>query len=269
MLKAREEGGIETARTILSKAYGSVKAEEMLARSIQYEHGKPFDYLADADAERIRLLVESESVGIQAIVLSQLEPQKAAKVINLMDAEDKKAVVLRLAKMQSVSPEVMKEIDRSLHEKLLTQNTENSDNLDGRGILAQILKRMNHGSESTILNVLSEQDPELGADLRKRLFTEEDVVGSDDRFIQNYLHDMENRDVAILIVKKSEKFREKILSNVSKNRRADILEEESVLGMVTKADSERLTSQFYTVLRRAWEKGDLRVAGRDEDEVFV
>ena len=39
--------------------------------------------------------------------------------------------------------------------------------------------------------------------------------------------------------------------------------------MVTKADSERLTSQFYTVLRRAWEKGDLRVAGRDEDEVFV
>ena len=80
---------------------------------------------------------------------------------------------------------------------------------------------------------------------------------------------MENRDVAILIVKKSEKFREKILSNVSKNRRADILEEESVLGMVTKADSERLTSQFYTVLRRAWEKGDLRVAGRDEDEVFV
>ena len=269
LLKAREEGGIETARTILSKAYGSVKAEEMLARSIQYEHGKPFDYLADADAERIRLLVESESVGIQAIVLSQLEPQKAAKVINLMDTEDKKAVVLRLAKMQSVSPEVMKEIDRSLHEKLLTQNTENSDNLDGRGILAQILKRMNHGSESTILNVLSEQDPELGADLRKRLFTEEDVVGSDDRFIQNYLHDMENRDVAILIVKKSEKFREKILSNVSKNRRADILEEESVLGMVTKADSERLTSQFYTVLRRAWEKGDLRVAGRDEDEVFV
>lgn len=269
LVKAREEGGIETARTILSKAYGSVKAEQLLAKSIQYEHGKPFEYLADADPERIKLLVEGESVGIQTIVLSQLEPQKAAKVLNLMENEDKKAIVLRLAKMQSVSPEVMKEIDHSLHEKLLTQNTENSDNLDGRGILAQILKRMNPSSENTIINVLSEQDPELGADLRKRLFTEEDVIGSDDRFIQNYLHDMENRDVAILIVKKSESFREKILSNVSKNRKLDILEEESVLGMVTRADSEKITSQFYTVLRRAWEKGDLRVQGRDEDEVFV
>ena len=269
LVKAREEGGIETARTILSKAYGSVKAEQLIARSVQYQHGKPFEYLADADAERIKLLIEGESVGIQAIVLSQIEPKKSAKVINLMDVEDKKNIVLRLAKMQSVSPEVMKEIDHSLHEKLLTQNTENSENLDGRGVLAQILKRMNPSAEYGILDVLTQQDPELGADLRKRLFTEEDVVGSDDRYIQNYLHDMENRDVAILILKKSDEFREKILSNVSKNRRADILEEEAVLGVVTKADSERLTSQFYAVLRRAWEKGDLRVKGRDEDEIFV
>ena len=186
-----------------------------------------------------------------------------------MEPEDKTNIVLRLAKMQSVSPEVMKEIDQSLHDKLMTQNTENSDNLDGRGILAQILKRMNHGSEENILEILSEQDPDLGADLRKRLFTEEDVIGSDDKYIQNYLQAMENRDVAILIVGKSEAFRQKILSNVSKNRGSDILEEESVLGKVTRADSERLTSQFYAVLRRAWEKGDLRVKGRDEDEVFV
>lgn len=269
LLKAREEGGIETARTILSKAYGSIKAEEMLARSVQYKNGKPFDYLADADAERIKLLIEGESIGIQAIVLSQIEPKKSASVINLMDVEDKKAIVLRLAKMQSVSPEVMKEIDHSLHEKLLTQNTENSQNLDGRGVLAQILKRMNPTAENGILEVLTAQDPELGADLRKRLFTEEDVIGSDDRFIQNYLHDMENHDIAVLIFKKSDEFREKILSNVSKNRRYDILEEESVLGVVTKADSEKLTSQFYAVLRRAWEKGDLRVKGRDEDEIYV
>ena len=123
--------------------------------------------------------------------------------------------------------------------------------------------------EENILEILSEQDPDLGADLRKRLFTEEDVIGSDDKYIQNYLQAMENRDVAILIVGKSEAFRQKILSNVSKNRGSDILEEESVLGKVTRADSERLTSQFYAVLRRAWEKGDLRVKGRDEDEVFV
>ncbi len=267
--KAREEGGLETARNILTKAYGSEKAEDMLKKSVKYPDGKPFDYLSDADAERIKILIDGESDAVKSLVLSQIEPKKAAKVINLMDVEDKKKIVLRLAKMKPVAPEVLAEIDKSLHEKLLTQNTENSQNMDGRGVLAQILKRMNPSAENSIINTLSEQDPELGEDLRKRLFTEEDVIGSDDRFIQNYLHDMEDRDIAILIYGKNDAFREKILSNVSKNRRRVILEEESMIHHLTKSDSEKMTSSFYSVLRRAWENGDLRVSGRDEGEVYV
>lgn len=267
--KAREEGGLETARNILTKAYGSEKAEDMLKKSVKYPDGKPFDYLSDANAERIKVLIDGESDAVKSLVLSQIEPKKAAKVINLMDVDDKKKIVLRLAKMKTVAPEVLAEIDRSLHEKLLTQNTENSQNMDGRGVLAQILKRMNPSVENSIINTLSEQDPELGEDLRKRLFTEEDVIGSDDRFIQNYLHDMEDRDIAVLIYGKNDAFREKILSNVSKNRRRVILDEESIIHHLTKSDSEKMTSSFYSVLRRAWENGDLRVSGRDEGEVYV
>lgn len=267
--KAREEGGLETARNILTKAYGSEKAEDMLKKSVKYPDGKPFDYLSDANAERIKVLIDGESDAVKSLVLSQIEPKKAAKVINLMDVDDKKKIVLRLAKMKPVAPEVLAEIDRSLHEKLLTQNTENSQNMDGCGVLAQILKRMNPSAENSIINTLSEQDPELGEDLRKRLFTEEDVIGSDDRFIQNYLHDMEDRDIAVLIYGKNDAFREKILSNVSKNRRRVILDEESMIHHLTKSDSEKMTSSFYSVLRRAWENGDLRVSGRDEGEVYV
>lgn len=267
--KARKEGGLETARNILTKAYGSEKAEDMLKKSVKYPDGKPFDYLSDANAERIKVLIDGESDAVKSLVLSQIEPKKAAKVINLMDVDDKKKIVLRLAKMKPVAPEVLAEIDRSLHEKLLTQNTENSQNMDGRGVLAQILKRMNPSVENSIINTLSEQDPELGEDLRKRLFTEEDVIGSDDRFIQNYLHDMEDRDIAVLIYGKNDAFREKILSNVSKNRRRVILDEESMIHHLTKSDSEKMTSSFYSVLRRAWENGDLRVSGRDEGEVYV
>lgn len=267
--KAREEGGLETARNILTKAYGSEKAEDMLKKSVKYPDGKPFDYLSDANAERIKVLIDGESDAVKSLVLSQIEPKKAAKVINLMDVDDKKKIVLRLAKIKPVAPEVLAEIDRSLHEKLLTQNTENSQNMDGRGVLAQILKRMNPSVENSIINTLSEQDPELGEDLRKRLFTEEDVIGSDDRFIQNYLHDMEDRDIAVLIYGKNDAFREKILSNVSKNRRRVILDEESMVHHLTKSDSEKMTSSFYSVLRRAWENGNLRVSGRDEGEVYV
>jgi flagellar motor switch protein FliG len=76
---------------------------------------------------------------------------------------------------------------------------------------------------------------------------------------------MEDRDIAVLIHGKSEPFREKILSNVSRNRRKIILDEEEFSAdTISKADSERITSAVFATLRRAWEKGDLIVYNRDE-----
>ncbi|MCH5291282.1 MAG: flagellar motor switch protein FliG [Treponema sp.] len=267
--KAREEGGIDTARTILTKAYGSQKAEEVLNRSVQFPNGKPFEYLADANPERICVLLEGETDAVQALVLSQLEPKKAASVIKAMDETAKKNVMLRLAKLKPVAPEVLSRIDKTLHEKMLTQNTENSQNLDGRGVLAQILRRMDPGMEMGIITSLSAQDPELGADLRKRLFTEDDVIASDDRYLQNLLHDMAIEEIAVLIHGKTDAFRSKILGNVSKNRASVILDEESYRGHMLRSEIERETSQFYAMLRRAWEHGDLRIKGRDDGEVYV
>jgi len=269
MQKAREEGGVDTARTILTKAYGAQKAEELLGKSVKYSQGRPFDFLDDADPERIQLLLNGESIAVQSLVLSQLEPKKAAGVINRMDVDTKKQIVLRLAKLSTVSPEVMEGISKSLHDKLLTQNTENSRNLDGRGVLAQILRKMDVSSESTIINTLSDENPELGAELRKLLFTEEDVVNCDDRFMQEKLRFMSEEDISILIRGKTMAFRTKILCNVSKTRGDIILEEEAMKDHVLRSESERITSQFYAELRRAWEDGELIIKGRDDDEVYV
>ena len=264
---AREGGGVDTARTILTKAYGSKKAEDLLQKTVQAEN--PFDFLSEATADRIAVLLTGESEAVQALVLTRLEPKKAAAIINGMDDKLKSRIVLRLAKMEQVAPQVLASVGKSLYEKMLSQNTENTQNLDGRGVLAQILKKMDPGMESSIIATLSSEDPELGADLRKRLFTEEDVVASDDRYMQKKLHDMETKDIAILIRGKKPDFRQKVLSNVSKARCRDILEEEQLRDFVLKSDSERITSQFFAELRRAWEEGKLRVQGRDDGEVYV
>lgn len=266
LTKARESGGVDTARTILTKVYGSEKADQVLQKVVKHPNGKPFDYLADANAERIGILLDGESAGVQALVLSQIEPAKAAKVINRMEPRVKSEVVLRLAKMKPVAPAVIEQLNKSLHEKMMTQNTENSQNLDGRGVLAQILKRMDPGSEYAIITNLCNTNPELGADLRKRLFTEEDVVGCDDRYLQKKLHDMIDSDIVILLRGKSDEFRNKILQNVSKNRARTIVDEEFLKEHILRSDSEKITSQFYSELRRAWEVGELVIKGRDDEE---
>ncbi|MCQ2598383.1 MAG: flagellar motor switch protein FliG [Treponema sp.] len=264
--QSRESGGMNTAREMLEKAYGKRRAEEMLKKAVPYGSGKPFDYLKDADNERIYFLLKDESLGVQSIVLSHLEPKKAAAVINSMSADEKKAVVLRLAKMEPVSPEIIHRIDKSLHEKSLLQTSEKSENMDGRNALAEILKRMDSGAEKDILNQLTEGDPNLGEDLRQRLFTIDDVIRSDDRYIQEKLRDMADAEVVFLIAGKPDAFREKILSNVSVNRKAQILSDEDMLKPFRKTDVDKATNSFVSDLRRAYENGNLKILGRNDDQ---
>ena len=266
--KARQEGGVETAREMLEKAYGKKRADELLKKAMPLEGKVPFNYLRDADNERVYLLIKDENPGVQSMVLSHLEPKKAAKIINLMTPDEKKEVVMRLAKMEPVSPDVLRRVDQAMHEKSLNQTVEKAENIDGRNALAQILKKMDLGAENDILTYLSEDDPDLGQDLRSRLFTMDDVVKSDDRFVQEKLREMPETDIAYLIAAKPDDFREKILSNISAGRRAEVRAQEDILKPMRRSDCERITSEFFSKLRRAFEEGHLIIQDRNDD-VFV
>ncbi|MDE5899155.1 MAG: flagellar motor switch protein FliG [Treponemataceae bacterium] len=263
--RSRESGGVDTARTILEKAYGSDRAREILDKVAPLAGAKPFDYLNDADSGRIFSLLGGENGGVRALVLSHLEPKKAAAVINLMEPEDKMDVVRRLAAMQPVPPDVLRRVDQAMHEKSLMQTSEAAENIDGRNALAAILKKMPPEAEDGILSSLSEEDPELGQDLRSRLFTMEDVVRSDDRFIQEQLRSMTDGDIARLVAGKPDEFQEKILGCISAGRRALVLEEAELNKPLLRTDCERVTRQFFSVLRRAYEQGRLIIDGRSDD----
>ena len=266
--QAREEGGVDTARTILEKAFGTHKANVILEKTASTISGKPFEYLYEADSDRVSLLLKDESNAVKALVLSYLQPKTSAGVINALNHEDKKDVVMRLAKLTKVSPEIVQRVDKSLQEKMNRLATSKTDSIDGKNVLAQILKKMSPEAEEGILNQLAEQDSSLGEDLRERLFTTEDIINADDRFIQEKLHDMDEEEIVYLIAAKKDDFREKILSNVSENRRKSILETEKFLYPMRKSDLEKATSQFFAYCRRAWEEGNLYIKGRDE-ELYV
>jgi len=268
--QAREPaGGVDTARTILEAAFGPERAEEMLLRAVPYANGRPFDYLDGIDSDRLLRLIADELPAVKALVLSQLKPSLAAAVIKLMPDADKNDVVIRLARLKSINPEVVRRVDETMREKVTNLSAASADSIDGRSALAEILKRMDSSSERAILSGLTDADPDLGKDLRERLFTIDDVVRCDDRFLQSTLRPMAERDLAILIAGKDELFRSKILANLSKTRGAVVLEEEQIAQPISRADSERVTGAFFATVRRAWESGECFIDGRDGKEVWV
>ena len=267
MQKARENGGVDTARNILQKAFGDDKAEQMLDKAVPFKGGKPFSYLSEASSEKIAALLKDESAAVRALVLSYLKPKVSAEYIQTLKDEEKKEVILRLAKLKEINPELLKRVDAAMEEKNKNIMVKKTDAIDGRSVLAGILKRMDGQDEESVIRRISETDPELGADIRQRLFTYEDIVNADDKSLQEKLRTMEDVQIAFVIAGKTPDFREKLLSNVSSNRRASILDEEERHKPMLKTDVEKETSLFFSALRRAWEDGTLIIKGRGEEYV--
>ena len=211
-------------------------------------------------------LLKDESPAVQALVLSRIKPEKAAAVIGKMDVEVKRDVISRLAKMQPVSPDVLARTDKAIYEKSLSIAAEKAESIDGRSALAEILRRMPLASEDEIIETISGEDADLANDIRKRLFTLEDVEKSDDRFIQELLRSMSEKEVAYLIAGKPEPFRKKILYNVSKGRGDTVLEEEQLAKPMLKRDCDDVTGKFLGAMRSAYEQGKFKIDGRDDGE---
>ena len=264
--QAKEGGGVGTARTILEKAFGEARAQELMQKAVPFEGGKPFEYLKDLDGEQMFTILKDESAPVRALVLSQVKPAVAAAVINQMDDEERKETVRRLAKLTNFPPDILGRIDKTMREKAESLKTPRHNTIDGRGALANILRKMDSGAEKNILSNLSLVDTELESDLRKRLFTLDDVINADDRYLQKKLHSMSDVDIAVLICGKESEFRKKILSNISKSRGAIVLDEEDARKPIRKRDSDEMTNNFVNSLRAAWECGDLVIGERDEEE---
>jgi flagellar motor switch protein FliG len=265
--KQKNRGGVDTARTILEKAFGPVKAEQLIQETIPYPSGKPFDYFKDIDSERLWVLLKDEGTPVRSLVLSNVKPTIAAQVIKEMSKLDQKELLIRMAHMKAMDPDVIRRVNLSMHEKLLALDTAKSDQVDGRGALAEILKKMPVSDENSILYTLGNSDPELERNLRDRLFTLDDVVQSDDKFLQKKLQSMEDGDIALLIAGKKDEFRSKILKNISKVRGDMVLEEEQLKKPILRSDVAKVTNNFIAELRTAWENGKLIV--NTDENIYV
>lgn len=261
-------GGVETAESILTTAFGGEKAQEIIERAIPPVPEKPFEFLEGIDGEKLKRLLADELPSTQAMVLSQLEPKTAAAYIISLTDTAKKDIVLRLARLETLSPEILRTVSTSMREKLAHIQTGSTEIIDGRAVLAAILRQSNSETERLVLDSIAEENSELEKDIRERLFTFEDVLIADDRFLQKKLSGMDDADIAALVSYKPEDFMRKILKNISANRRHFILDEQAT-NPVSPRVCREITDRFLHELRRSWENGDLILYGKDGDDIWI
>lgn len=262
-------GGVDTAKAILQKAFGDDRANDIIERHTARTGPDPFEEIANFNEEDLFTVLRNEPISVKSLVIARLKPNLAATILKRLPGEEKIEIVRRMAKLESIDSRVLKRMGNAILQKITTISDARSNSLDGKGILSEILRRLPADSEEVVLQQLQIIAPEIEDDLRARLFVLDDIVGVADDFIQKHLEPMDDIKVAFLIAGKNDVFREKILSNLSKNRRKAVLEEEIIRKPMRKKDVDAQTAEFFDLVRRAWEAGEIKIAGRDDDDEWI
>jgi flagellar motor switch protein FliG len=261
---ASPEGGVDTARDILHAAFGKEKGESILNRIIPDSKGKPFRFLEEKSVEELIMLFKDESPAVEALVLSRLPSQLAAKVLSDTPRERKLDVIKRIAHLGKSQQEVLDRVAAALTEKAARLTRSDTIPIDGMNVLTDILKASDSSFGEQILSSLEYQDPMLGQDLKERLHTLEEVIKAQDRPLQEKLVTMPDKEIVLLLKNGSREFTDKILSNVSAQRRVQIREEATILGPVLKKEANAAAHDFLNWFTTERENGNI-ILNDDED----
>jgi flagellar motor switch protein FliG len=264
-----EQGGIDYARELLEKALGAARAEAILARLVSTLKARPFSFARKTDPNQLLNFIQNEHPQTIALILAYLNPEQAGMILSALPPETQVDVAKRIAMLDRTTPEILKEIEDTLEQRLSAFAIEDYTMAGGIDSAVEILSLVDRTTEKTILDALEEDDPELAEAILKRMFVFEDIITLDDRAIQKVLREIDTRDLALALKTASEEVAGRIYKNMSK-RAADMLKEDiEFMGPVRLRDIEEAQQKIVSTIRRLEEAGEIIISRGGEDEIVV
>jgi flagellar motor switch protein FliG len=255
----------EYIKKILTKAFGEDQAKKLMEK---IESGaSAFDILRWLDSSAVANMLTREHPQTIAIVLAHLEPTQAAEVLAKLPEHIKIDVSLRIASLDQISPAILGELEDVLQSQL--QSYTRGRKIGGIRTVAEIMNQMDRASEDLILKNIEEKDQILADEIRKLMFTFDDLIHIDDRGIQMVLKEITTDDLALALKMASDELKAKIFKNMSQRAVQILKEEMEAKGAVRVSDVEKAQMNIVRVARRLEEEGKIVIGGKGGEEVIV
>ncbi len=264
------QGGFGFAQQLLEQSLGPERAKEIMERLHAAAVQMPFQFLHRADPAQLRSFIADEHPQVIALVLAHMAADKASLLLSGLPAHQQAVVAHRIAVMDRTSPEIVRTVEAILERKLssMLQPAEVS-RVGGVDPLVNIINRSDRPTERQIVEGLEGLDPSLADEVKSRMFMFEDIVGLDDRSVQQVLRQVDTADLALALKGVSEAVRTKITGNLSERAAENLLEEVELLGAVRLAQVEEAQQGVIRTIRQLEEQGQIMVRRGSDDEFVV
>ncbi|MCC6316064.1 MAG: flagellar motor switch protein FliG [Gemmatimonadaceae bacterium] len=262
-------GGIDAAREILEKAFGSRKATQVLERiQGQLQNTIGLHRLRNADAQQLGQMLAGEHPQTIALILSHLEPQHTANILKEIDTTIGSEVVFRMARMEKVSPELIMLIERTLSADADLTNTAGMSASGGPAAVASVLNYVAASLEKVLLDGVATVDQALCDQIKNLMFVFEDLSGLDSRALQRLLRDVDSKELALALKAASVDLKGKITGAMSQRAVQALNDEMEMMGPVRMKDVESAQANIVAMVRKLEEAGEIVLSAGDDDVVL-
>lgn len=263
------EGGIGYAKDLLQKALGEDRAKDILGKLTASLQVRPFEFIRKTEASQLLNFIQDEHPQTIALILSYLSPQQAAGIIGSLTPDKQTDVAKRIALLDRTSPDVIKEVENILEQKLASLVSQDYTIVGGVDSVVEILNTSDRGTEKHIMENLEIEEPELADEIRKKMFVFEDILLLDDRSIQRVLREVENSELAVALKNANEEVQNAIFNNMS-SRLSDMIKEDmEYMGPVRLKDVEEAQQKIVNVIRKLEDSAEIVISRGGGDEIIV
>jgi flagellar motor switch protein FliG len=259
--------GNEVLEQALRRAWQADKANALLEDIRADWKVNLFQKARKLEPKVLANFLSSEHPQTVALVLSVLDHRQAAAVLAFLREDIQVDVILRMAELDKVSPEVLLELDRILQDELVSVEGTEGQPLGGIRAVAGILNNAARGLELTILDGIEEQSESLADEIRRLMFVFEDLMVVTDRGIMAILKEVSTDDLKMALRTASDELKEKFFKNMS-SRAVEMLKEDmELMGPVRVRDVETAQQIILKAAKRLEQEGKIQLmAGGGGDE---
>ena len=135
--------------------------------------------------------------------------------------------------------------------------------------VAHLLNDLDYQQREQLLEQMARLHPDLAEAIRDALFTFSDLVYVEDKGLQSFLRDLDQRTLAKTLKHADVAVIDKILGNLSKRARIMLLEEQEALGQVRLSEVRSLQKDLARQVRRLSEEGKLIIIRPEDDDPLI
>jgi flagellar motor switch protein FliG len=260
-------GTIDYVENVFKRALGPDKAATVLGRIMPGSSNRGMEILRWMDARSIGEMIVHEHPQVIAIILSVLEYDVAADVLNFLPTEIRPEVIQRVALLDTVQPSAMEELETIMKQQFSNNSSAKSSNFGGIKTAAKIMNFTKVELEGKILEGVAQIDGELCMKIQDNMFTFDNLSGLDNRSIQTLMRNLELDMLMVALKASDEAVKEKFLDNMSQRAKVMFLDEMEAKGPVRITDVEVAQKTIMRIARKLSDKGDIMLAGRGDDFV--